>query len=368
LPFLKRWIQENFNRKMQPRETETPCLQSKEEIIDMHLHFGAPKDEESGCYWSEEFTKQPAYIALLLLTGSLFKKIDIHYIRKRILRIINRSKYVNKSVLLALDQVYDENGNVHPEYTHLYVPNRYLSDLAKENSRVLFGASVHPYRNDWREELDFCLQNRAVLCKWIPSSQLINPEHPKCLPFYQKLVEHKLPLLCHTGPEYAIPTSDKTYIEFDNPKYLRTALDEGVTVIVAHCAMPYFGLLDVDYQDDFKEFLKLFEEAEQNNWNLYADLSAVCSPFRTRYIKIIKEKLDKIPSDKLLFGSDYPIPLSELTYNKSTDFFSWLKFVLRVRLTKNPLDKNYLVIKGMEFDESLFTNAADLFANIQYPS
>jgi len=341
--------------------------QETKEIIDVHLHFGAPKDEESGCYWSEEFTKQPAYYAMLLLTGSLFKKIDIHLVRKHILGVINRSKYVDKSVLLALDQVYDENGNVHPEYTHLYVPNHYLSDLAKENSRVLFAASVHPYRNDWREELNFCLQNRAVLCKWIPSSQLINPEHPKCLPFYQKLAEHRLPLLCHAGPEYAIPTSDETYIEFNNPKYVRTALDQGVIVILAHCAMPYFGLLDVDYQDDFEEFLKLFEEAEKNNWNLYADLSAVCSPFRTRYIKIIKENLDKIPPSKLFFGSDYPVFLSELTYHKSTSFFSWLWFVLKVRLTKNPLDKNYLIIKGMEFDESIFSKAADLFANIQYP-
>lgn len=353
---------------MKPREKETPSLQSKDEIIDMHLHFGAPKDEESGCYWSEEFTKQPAYFALLLLTGSLCKKIDIHHIRKHLLGVINRSKYVDKSVLLALDQVYDENGNVQPEQTHLFVPNSYLSDLAKENSRVLFGASVHPYRNDWEDELEFCLQNKAVLCKWIPSSQLINPEHPKCVPFYKKLVEYKLPLLCHTGPEYAIPTSNETYVEFNNPKYLRTALDVGATVIIAHCAMPFFGLLDVDYQDDFEEFLKLFEEAEQNDWNLFADLSAICSPFRTRYIKIIKENLKKIPTSKLLYASDYPIPLSELTYNKSTNFFSWLKFVLKVRLTKNPLDKNFLVIKGMEFDDSIFTNAAELFANIQYPS
>jgi len=342
--------------------------QTTTEVIDMHLHFGAPEDEESGCYWSEEFTKQPAYYAMLLLTGSLFKKIDIHHIRRHILKIINRSKSVNKSALLALDQVYDENGNVCKGYTHLFVPNKYISDLAKENSRLLFGASVHPYRNDWRKELDFCLRNKAVLCKWIASSQLINPEHPKCLPFYQKLADHKLPLLYHAGPEYAIPTSDKKYVEFNNPNYLRTALDQGVTVIVAHCAMPYFGLLDVDYQDDFEEFLKLFDEAEKNNWNLYADLSAICSPFRTRYIKIIKENLDKIPSSKLLYGSDYPIPLSELTYNKSTNFFSWLRFVLKVHLTKNPLDKNYLIINGMEFDDCIFTNAADLFANIQYPT
>jgi len=336
------------------------------EIFDVHIHFGAPKDEQSGCYWSEEFTKTAAYYAMLLLTKSLFKKVDIKRVKKNILKTVNKSKYVTKSVLLAMDETYDENGNVHQEWTHLCVPNTYIVSLAQENERVLFGASVHPYRNDWAEELDFCLENKAVLCKWIPSSQMINPAHNKCKPFYKKLADHQLPLLCHAGPEYAIPTSDADYNEFNNPKYLRKALDLGVTVIIAHCAMPYWGLLDVDYQDDFKEFLKLFEEADKNNWNLYADLSAICSPFRIGYIEEILKKSDTIPHQKLVFGSDYPIPLSELSYNKSVNFFSWLRFIFKVMLMKNPLDKNYLLIKEMGFDDCVFTNARELFSSIQY--
>lgn len=332
-------------------------------IIDIHVHFGAPKDEQSGCFWSEEFTKQAAYLAMLLITKSLFKKVNIQRIRKHLLGVINKSKYVNKSVLLAFDQVYDESGTAHPEQTHLFVPNRYIADLAKNNSRILLGASVHPYRNDWSQELDYCLENKAVLCKWIPSAQMINPAHSKCIPFYRKLAAHQLPLLCHAGPEYAIPTSNKTYIEFNNPKYLRIALDQGVTVIIAHCSLPYFWFLDVDYHDDFKEFLKLFQDAEKNNWNLYADLSAICSPLRSPYIDKIKSH---VPAERLLYGSDYPIPVSELSYNKSTNFFSWLWFVLKVAFTKNPLDKNYLLIKKMEFDDCIFTNASHLFENIKY--
>jgi hypothetical protein len=33
-------------------------------IIDIHVHFGAPLDSQSGCFWSEEFTKTPAYYAI----------------------------------------------------------------------------------------------------------------------------------------------------------------------------------------------------------------------------------------------------------------------------------------------------------------
>lgn len=336
------------------------------EIIDVHVHFGAPKDEKSGCFWSEEFTKQPAYYAMLLITKSLFKKVNIRRILKHMLGIINGSKYTDKCVLLALDQVYDKSGNAHPEQTHLFVPNRCIADLAKNNSRILFGASVHPYRNDWREELDYCLENKAVLNKWIPSSQNINPADKRCENFYKKLVDHKLPLLCHCGPEYTIPTSDESYIEYNNPMYLRRALDMGVTVIIAHCSMPFFGIFDVDYQDDFDEFLKLFEEAETKNWNLYADLSAVCSPFRISYIEEIKQKLGSLAAERLLYGSDYPIFVSELSYHKNTSFFSWIRFVLKIIFMKNLLDKNYKVIKGMAFNESIFTNSAKLFANIKY--
>jgi predicted TIM-barrel fold metal-dependent hydrolase len=331
------------------------------EIIDMHIHFGA-NDEESGCYWSKEFTTSIAYFAMLLVSKFCFKKVTIAKIRKHLLGVINSAEYVKKSVILALDQVFDELGNSNlKEWTHLYVPNSYVVGLSNDNPRVLFGASIHPYRKDWQEEFEYCLNNKAVLCKWIPSSQMIYPASPKCIPFYKKLAEHNLPLLCHTGPEYAIPTSSPHAKDFDNPEHLRPALKEGVTVIAAHCALPYFGPLDTDYK---KEFAGLFEDAEKYNWKLYADLSAICSPLRAPYIERIKRV---VPPERLLFGSDYPIPLSEISYNKSPNFFAWLRYMKKVIFEKNPLDKNYLVIKEMGFAESIFSNASRLFAKIKYP-
>ena len=329
--------------------------------IDMHIHFGAPPDEESGCYWSKDFEQTAAYYAMLLLTKSLFKKVDIHRVKKHLIKVINTSKQVDKSVLLALDEVYDSNGQVHKEWSHLHVPNKYLAQLASENERVLFGASVHPYRNDWEEELDYCLKHHAVLCKWIPSSQMIDPTHEKCIPFYKKLAQHNLPLLCHAGPEYAIPTSNNRYNEFNNPRYMRHALDQGVTMIIAHCALPYFWFLDNDYQDDFREFLKLFKEVEQHDWKLYADISALTGPLRADYID---DLIDKIPQERFLFSSDYPIPLSEISYNRSTHFFKWLWFVLKMFFEKNPLDKNYDIVHKMGFHDKVYTNASALFAAI----
>ncbi len=287
-------------------------------IIDIHVHFGGPRNSNNDCYWSETFKKQPAYWLLKLTSYSLFKEPSFEEVEKKILSVINGAKKVDKVVLLAMDKVYDLDGNPrekegNKEITHLYVPNDYIIQLAKKNKRILVGASVHPYRNDWKEELDKCIENGAVLCKWIPSSQQIDITNEKCFPMYDYLAEHNLPLLVHSGPEYSIPTSDDRFIEFNNPKYLRPALDRGVTVIIAHCALPYFGALDTKYQDDMEEFFKLFEESKTKPWKLYADLSALAAPLRNAYVPDI---LAKIPQDRLLFGSDYPIPPSEFSYKK----------------------------------------------------
>jgi mannonate dehydratase len=332
-------------------------------VIDMHVHFGAPENEESECYWSKEFQKSAAYYAMLLITKSIFKKIDIQRIKNQIFETIDGATHINHSVLLAMDEVYDTQGQVHPEWTHLYVPNNYIVKLSRENERILFGCSVHPYRSDWQDELDFSLENHTVLCKWIPSSQQIDPTSAQCAPFYRTLADHKLPLLCHAGPEYAIPTSKKQYNQYNNPKYIRQVLEQGVAVIIAHCALPYFWFFDADCQDDFREFMKLVEAADQKGWQLYADISAIATPLRAPYIKQI---LDSVPPERLLLGSDYPIPISELTYNRSKNFFSWLKFVFQVMFMKNQLDKNYLLLQKMGFDKSVFTNAAKLFSKIEY--
>jgi len=336
-------------------------------VIDIHVHFGAPEDQVSGCYWSEEFESGVAFFAFRLVTSSLFRKIDIGYIKKHLLKVINAAKHVDKCVLLALDQVYDENGKVYDQNgeerrTHLHVPNSYLAKLARQHDRILFGASVHPYRLDWKDELQYCLDNKAVLCKWIPSSQQIDLTNSKCLPFYEKLAEYKLPLLCHVGPEGAIPPFDKPSQELNNPRLLRNALDAGVTVIAAHAALP---LLPPPLESDkpYQELVALFREAESNGWKLFADLSAINLGPRGMYVEKLKKD---IPPERLIFGSDYPIPILDTSQKPNFSIGHWLKHFFQTILIKNPLDKNFSLIENMDFDECIFTNASKLFEKIRY--
>jgi uncharacterized protein len=343
-----------------------PPLQTEDRrVVDLHVHFGSPRDPVSGCYWSAEFEQTAAYASMLLLTKKLFKRVNYRSVHSHLMHVIHGSKFVNECVLLALDQVYDAGGKVRPERTHLHVPNQCISKIASENPRVLFGASVHPYRPDWEDELDFCLENGAVLCKWIPSSQMIDfQETARLNRFYQKLFDHRLPLLCHAGPEYSIPSAlaEKAAHRVNQPGRLRDALDQGVTLITAHCALPYFWIFDYPYEDDFRAFLRLFDEAESKGWNLFADLSALTGFFRLPYIR---DEIIRLPHQRLLFGSDYPIPLSELSYRRRTDFFSWLRFLFKVARLKNPLDKNYWLIREMGFNECVYTQARTLFSFIR---
>lgn len=331
------------------------------EIIDVHIHFGAPQDTESGCYWSEEFENGVAFFAFRLMVYGLFRKVDLKHIKKHMLRVITKSKHVDKSVLLAMDQVYDEDGNVHDQNspgvkTHLYVPNRYLANLARENDRILFGASVHPYRPDWENELQYCLDNKAVLCKWVPSSQQIDLMHTKCEAFYNKLAANNLPLLCHVGPEAAIPPYDEGSQKLNDPKLLEKALGAGVTVIAAHAALP---LLPPPFQSEqpYLDLVDLFREGESKGWKLYADLSAINLGPRGQYIDRLK---NDIPPNRLIFGSDYPIPILDISQNPHISLGLWLKHFFETITIQNPLDKNYRLIKNMDFDEALFYNASNI--------
>jgi len=335
-----------------------------EEIIDIHLHFGAPSDPdnpEDGCYWSERFTESVAFLAMRLVTNSLFGPLTFQRVKKHMLKTINDSKSVQKSVLLAIDKVYNENGTGQLlDQTHLYVPNHTIAKLASENDRVLFGCSVHPFNPHWEEQLDFSLAHGAVLCKWLPSAQLIDPSHPKCIPFYEKLAFHHLPLLFHTGPELSIPTSDPSYNKFNNPIYMRQALDKGVTVIFAHCALPFEPEAH-DRYEPYLELIKVFLETEQKGWNAYADLSALFI-FRELYIPYV---VKDIPMNRLVLGSDYPIPMIGLPTKKKLSLWDWLAQFLEMFKKQNPLNRNLQLLRNQGFSESVFTRASELFSQIK---
>lgn len=100
--------------------------------------------------------------------------------------------------------------------------------------------------------------------------------------------------------------------------------------------------------------MELFHDAESKDWNLYADLSAISLGPRNGYIDRIKEA---VAPQRLIYGSDYPIPMLDISQKPHLSLRHWLEHFLQTISVKNPLDKNYFLVKNMEFDESLFHNA-----------
>jgi predicted TIM-barrel fold metal-dependent hydrolase len=201
---------------------------------------------------------------------------------------------IDKAVVLAFDAVYDGEGRLDAPHTHLYVTNDYACELAASQPKLLFGASVHPYRKDAVAELERCISRGAVLLKWLPIVQDFNPADKRCFPFYDVLAHYRLPLLCHTGGERALPNLSP---QFADPALLEPALKRGVIVIAAHC-----GTRSRKRETDYlPTFVRLAHEYEM----LYGDTSALNLPARNYAYNVILK--DEIVRAKLVHGSDWPI-------------------------------------------------------------
>jgi predicted TIM-barrel fold metal-dependent hydrolase len=255
---------------------------------------------------------------------------------------VNGTKEIDKAVILAFDAVHDKNGRLDTENTHLYVTNDYAWELARDNEKFLFGASVHPYRKDAIAELERCINRGAVLLKWLPIVQDMDPTDERCIPFYEALAHYRLPLLCHTGGEKALPNLKPEYAD---PALLLPALKRGVTVIAAHC-----GTRSAKKEPDFlPTFVRMAKEHER----FYGDTSALNLPARSYvYDSILND--DEVRA-KLVHGSDWPIialpPLRRLGLRKSMSLLfrevNWMRRDVRIK-------------QELGFDDAYWQRAAPL--------
>jgi predicted TIM-barrel fold metal-dependent hydrolase len=324
-------------------------------VIDVHMHIGG-KGNSSPCKMSKRFLSSPAYLYMVVRSGiSLRRLLEDHdqAIRTTMIDRLNNAPSVDFGVFLAFDALYRETGEVDKKNSHMITPNQYVMDIARNNQKVLFGASVHPNRGEGNgtEEIDKWIEGGAVLMKWIPNSQIIDPSNKKYRWFYKKLADEDIPLLCHTGPEHAVPVIKKEYQKLGDPRKLRLALSTGVKVIAAHCASPFFP-----WEESYLiELSDMLEEADQRGWRLYADISAMCTLFRT---SIIDDILERIPHHRMVFGSDYPIPIDDMPpyFVETID----VEEFLRIIKIDNPVEKNYQQLLAMDFPRDAMTRGSEL--------
>ncbi len=315
-------------------------------IYDIHAHVAGLSSGRNGNYLCPRNRMSlPLRIIVKRMHNLLPRETAVSAddeINRMVRNWITESK-VDYVVLLALDGVYGRDGRQDLEHTKVIASNDFVAELADSHAKLLFGASIHPFRKDALEELDRVVQRGACLIKWLPSVQNIAPDDPLCFPFYERMAHYGIPLLSHTGIEHTLAEFDDS---LNDPERLREALERGVTVIAAHCGTCMF-LYERSY---FNQWMRLAKEHEK----FFGDLSAFALPLHGGPLRRILNDSELL--SKVLYGSDFPLPAMPMW---SVRRLGW-RSAMRIRLMTNPFDKTLLMMQELGIPGEVFSRAEKL--------
>lgn len=283
---------------------------------DCHVHVAGVGDGNTGVWITPQmksvFHPWQSLQRRFYLNASCTERegsVDEDFVR-RLLQYLDAFPRGAKAMLLAFDFHYDEHGARREGLSSFFIPNRYVAGLARRfPDRLEWICSIHPYRADAVEELDWSVGQGARAVKWLPSAMGMDPASPKCDRFYQALARLNLPLLSHGGEEKAVHGGSMS--ELNNPLRLRRPLDQGVRVIVAHCASLGKNI-DIDRGpggsrlEAFELFQRLMDESRYER-RLFGEISAVTQANRAE--SILATLIKRVEwHARLINGSDYPLP------------------------------------------------------------
>ena len=328
-------------------------------IIDIHFHMGGVENDNN-IYISEEMASEGSFRALkamlLLLKGEISNQAALEWS----LKMVEQATFVDKVVALAFDWGYNEEGTIDRSRSHFWVSNDWVAEqVAQHPDRLLFGASVNPNRKDAIAELERVKKMGAVLVKLIPSSQGIDLAKERHQPFFARMAELDLPLLCHCGVEHTIPpfgSLDKDQArELNSTSKVEHALKAKTKVIVAHCGLP------INIEDSLQDYLRLKDLFDEPLYKktLYADLAAFLLPFSPYRKEVVIKAKNELDHSRLLLGSDFPMPPSPILggYTSEMDLVEFI----RLLAAASPLDRNALALRDIGFNKCVLHNADRMF-------
>lgn len=317
-------------------------------IIDIHCHAAGIGAGKSGCQVAAQLRRSWKFHIYLRAFGVTIAELEEHgdqLVLDRLAQQLATASSVDQAVILALDSVVDSSGRPHPEASEITIPNSFVLAGCRAHPNLLFGASVNPYRRDALDRLEEVVANGAVLLKWLPSIQMIDPADRSLIPFYRRLAQLRLPLLTHTGEEASFTRADKA---LGDPERLRPALEEGVLVIAAHSA----GNGRNHGEHNFARFLRLAAEFP----NLHADVSALTLLNRLGQLQMVIAQPQL--HDRLHFGTDMPLPAIGL----ASPWFQLgrlpLAEIRRLAALRNPWDQSLQLKLALGLPVSSLANTA----------
>jgi predicted TIM-barrel fold metal-dependent hydrolase len=334
-----------------PYRAPEPLPEGK--LLDMHCHVAGIGAGDSGCFVAprmQDSWKFDFYLRAFGVTRAEVEAKGDQWLVQRLSEQIAESRHVGAAIILAMDGVVDEHGQLDRRRTEFYVPNEFVATAAARHTNLLFGASINPYRPDALQRLVWAKEHGAKLVKWIPSIMAIDPADARLEPFYRKLVELDLPLLTHAEQERSFTHAQD---ELCDPDRLRLPLKLGVQVIVAHASATGANHGERN-PDRLKRLLAEYP-------NLQADVSSLT---QINKLGSLRDAIgEPLFSGRLLYGTDFPLinmPLVSPWWFPLNLRFAQMRAIAAI---PNPWDRDVALKQALGVPRAVFEQPGRLFLN-----
>ena len=176
-------------------------------------------------------------------------------------------------------------------------------------------------------------------------------------PYFRLLSELGLPLVIHVGDENSL-ASNKA---LESIEQLKSPLNLGCRIVCAHMGASSDGVLSMFSHDPEKlgaNYFTLLRWLREFD-GLYADISALLCINKARILPHLKTQTQI--HDKILFGTDFPVPFSVILSSYDLPF----RERLALNRIQNPLDR-YVRAMGLYFgeDSPIFSNYKKILGEI----
>ena len=309
--------------------------------IDIHVHLAGFGQGDSGCRISPKMAGSVQFFAMRQLCRFGGIRTDQDYADK-LVGYADGSQSLDYACALAMDGVYDAQGDFQPELSHVYVPNSWAIEVARRSPKLLPVISVNPQRKDALEELERW-GPQAVALKWLPPAQRFDPSDARYDAFRRLLRSLELPVICHSGTEHTVPHGVQ---RLGDPSLCEPLLQLGIPVVLAHCGTCTVFQPGADFVPTFGRMLEKYDHA-------FGDTAGFCSIVRHR--NVFRFSTDRY-AGRILHGSDFPVPTSSLYYWRELGVGG----MRRLQSIANPLDRDAEIKRAAGMPDSVFTKAYEL--------
>ena len=269
-----------------------------------------------------------------------------------LMKNIKNSPHISKVVLFGVDAKVNNRGDILHQDLTVCATNSDLYQLYQQNRDLIIPFfSINPMRPDALDLIDEYYKKGFKGAKFLQNYWGVDTRDKRYRAYFEKLKAKNLPLIIHVGSESSV----HSYRDCESLNMIKQPLEIGLNVVAAHMALSYkkstilkaFSKKPKNFNSDY---FKLLEMLESNN-NLYADISAILTPVRAKVLRHLSQQSQI--HDKLLFGTDFPVPFSTIF----TTYDIPIKKRLEIERKKNPFERYIKAIKEyFDEDNPIFSN------------